>query len=256
MFDLAIFTALGWERRAVTAGLAGLESAGPQRWTAQLGGGAGTCVIAQTGLGRERARAAARAMPPARVFVSCGCAGALVDWLRPGDLVAATTIVPVDQAGGASEPLPADPSVAGWAAARGFRVHTGPVVSSEKVLESAGAKADAGASGALVVEMESAAVAAEARARRMVFVGLRVVLDVQGQAVPALDVLDEASGEIRGGRAAVAIVLRPWLWPAVARLGRQTRVAERSLRAIMTAVLGDSVLTAVPAPVAVSAAVS
>src|SRR4029077_11113165 len=138
---------------------------GPNRWTARLGGGTGTCVIAQTGPGQERARAAARAMPPARIFMSCGCAGALVDWLRPGDLVAATSIVPIGRAGGGvSEPLPADPSVAGWAATRGFRVHTGPVASSETVLETARAKADAGSSGALGGEMGGAAGAGRARA--------------------------------------------------------------------------------------------
>jgi len=249
MLDIAIFAALGWERRAATAGVASLEPAGERRWSATLG--AEQLLFVQTGLGQERARAAACDVPPAALFVSCGCAGALVDWLRPGDLVLASHIVPVD-----AEALPADASLATWAAKRGVRIHVGPIVSSPTVLESARAKAEAGAAGALVVEMEGAAIAREARTRGIPFVDLRVVLDVQGQDIPALDVLDEASGEIRSGRAAAAVAIRPWLWPAVARIGRQTRIAERSLRTVMGAILAGSPLASIATPPTPSAAVS
>src|SRR5690348_9949745 len=96
MLDIAIFAALGWERRAVTAGLA-LEPSGPRRWLAATG--AGRCVVVQTGIGQERAGAAARDLRAAALFVSCGCAGALTDWLRPGDIVLASQVVPVDGEG-------------------------------------------------------------------------------------------------------------------------------------------------------------
>ena len=83
MLDLAIFTALAWERRAVTAGLAGTSpGARPRTWVGRLREGGG-CFVVQTGIGRDRARVAAAAAPPARAFLACGCAGALVDWLTP-----------------------------------------------------------------------------------------------------------------------------------------------------------------------------
>lgn len=242
MLDITVFAALGWERRAVTAGLRSVEPVAARWWRAAVNGGAGRCLIVQTGMGQQRARDAARSVPAARVFVSCGCAGALVGWLRPGDVVIASAVVPLERGRSPSEALPADSSLAGWATSRGFRVHVGPIVSSEIVLDSAQAKSEAASGGALAVEMEGAAIALEARSRGIPFVDLRVVLDVQGQAVPVFGVLDTASGEIRGRRAVAALALRPWSWPAVARLGRQTRVAERSLRAVMTAALEGATL--------------
>src|SRR5439155_127960 len=61
MFDVAIFTALGWERRAVTEALRAVEPAGPPRtWRGRLADGA-SCLVVQTGIGPARAAAAARA---------------------------------------------------------------------------------------------------------------------------------------------------------------------------------------------------
>src|SRR5438874_2485004 len=86
MFDVAIFTALGWERRAVTGALRSAETSGPSgAWRGRLADGA-SCLVVQTGIGRARAAAAAAAAPPAGAFLACGCAGALVGWLAAGEL--------------------------------------------------------------------------------------------------------------------------------------------------------------------------
>lgn len=251
MLNLAIFTALGWERRAVVAALDAVEPAGPAAWRGLLPGDGGTCLVVQTGVGQKRAGAVAHRVPDARAFLAAGCAGGLVDWLRPGDLVVASSIVPVEADGQSGGALPADPSCVPLAAACGFRVHTGAVLSSP-VLGSALGTLDAAAGEALVVEMESAAIAAEAANRGVPFVGVRVVLDVRGQTIPALDALDEATGEIRARRAVATLLGRPWLWPAVVRLARQTRTADRALRAVMPAVI-PAFLGRVPAPRAVPA---
>jgi len=50
-----------------------------------------------------------------------------------------------------------------------------------------------------------------------------------------LGVIDEATGEVRAGRALAAMALHPRLWPAAARLARQQRSAARRLGAIMAA---------------------
>jgi nucleoside phosphorylase len=252
MLDLAIFAALDWERRAVTSALRDVTPTGAGRWTARLRADDGPSLVVRTGIGPERARAAAREVPDARAFISCGCAGALVPWLRPGDVVVASAVVPVAGDGRAADPLPADSALAASAAASGIRVHVGPFVSTPTVLWTAREKASTGVADALVVEMEGAALAAEARARGIPFIGVRVVLDVQAQALPALVVVDEASGEIRAGRAAAAVAVRPWLWPAVARLARQTRVAERALRAVVVALAREGVASAPVAAPAVA----
>src|SRR2546428_710012 len=99
MFDVAIFSALGWGRRAVTGALRAVEPAGrPRTWRGRLADGA-SCLVVQTGIGPARAAAAAAATPPAGAFLACGCAGALVDWLVAGDPVAAENVI-APRAGG------------------------------------------------------------------------------------------------------------------------------------------------------------
>ena len=250
MVDVVVFTALAWERRCALAGIGSVEPAGPHQWTGTGSGGRSVLVV-QTGIGVARARTAAAAVPAAGAFVSAGCAGALVPWLRAGDVVVADRIV--DPGGAAPIPAAGDGVVA-WAAVHGFRVHMGPIVSSPSVLATALAKEAAAADGALVVEMESAGLATEARARGIPFVGVRVVLDGAHDAVPALAGLDPATGDVHVGRVLAAIAVRPPLWFLAARLARQTRLAERSLRGFMRAFLATGPTGALLAPAAAASA--
>src|SRR5262245_33748292 len=108
MYELAVFAALGWERRAVTSALAEVGPAGSTRaWHGRLADGA-SCLVMQTGIGPERAGRIAAGAPPARRFLCCGCAGALVRSLRAGTLVAADGVLPLDDAGRAGARLPAE----------------------------------------------------------------------------------------------------------------------------------------------------
>src|SRR6058998_86445 len=211
MVDIVIFAALAWERRAVTRELAGIVSGdGLRIWRGRLGDGA-SCLVMQTGIGAERARLAAWSAPPARLFLACGCGGALVTWLRPGDLVVADGVVSLEAHARPTAVPATGASLAAWAAARGFRLHRGPIVSSTVVLRSAAEKAAAGRSGALLVDMESAAIAAVAEARGIPFVGLRVVLDAAAETLPdAFSAIDETTGEVRAGRAVAGLAVRPW----------------------------------------------
>src|SRR5437899_412615 len=145
MFDVAIFAALGWERRAVTGALRAVEPAAGSAWRGRLADGA-TCVVLQTGIGPSRAAAAAVAAPAAGVFLACGCAGALVDWLAAGDLIAAESVLALDANGRAAERLPAGgTALAGWASGRGFPVPVGTLVARPSVLDTAAANAERGA---------------------------------------------------------------------------------------------------------------
>jgi nucleoside phosphorylase len=240
MFDIAIFAALGWERRAVTAGLEAVRVRVRARvWSGRAG--ALSCVVVQTGVGPGRAAAAAAAVD-ADAFLACGCAGALAPDLGGGDVVLADAVIALDASGRVERRVAGatPPSLARAAAGEGIRLRTGPIASSPTVLATAAAKRVAAESGALAVDMESAAVAAEAERRGLPFAALRVVLDVADQALPLADALvDGASGEVRLGRAVVALAPRPWLWPPMARLARHTRLADRRLRAIVAAALRD-----------------
>ena len=244
MYDLAVFAALDFERRAVTDALRSVVPAGRGAWRGATADGA-SCFVVQTGIGPGRARSAAEAAPRAGIYLMCGCAGALVPSLVPGDLVVADRILPIDGHGTLLGSMAAETAgLVAWASTRGFSLQLGAVASSASVLDSAAAKRAAARAGAVVVEMESSAVAAVARERSIPFVGIRVVLDVAGQAVPAAllpvgGIVDEESGRIRPARAVARLAPRPWLWPACARLARQQRLAERQLRALLVELFGE-----------------
>ena len=244
MIDLAVFAALDFERRAVTEMLRSVVPAGRGAWRGATAEGA-SCFVVQTGIGPGRARNAADAAPRAGMYLMTGCAGALVPSLAPGDLVVADRVLPIDGRGSPLGNLAAETGrLVAWASERGFALHTGAIASSATVLDSPAAKRAAARAGALVVEMESSAVAAVARERSIPFVGIRVVLDVAGQAVPAAllrdgGIVDEESGRLRPARAIARLAPRPWLWPTCAGLARQQRLAERQLRALLAALFGE-----------------
>jgi len=159
------------------------------------------CRVLGTGMGPRRAAAAARAAglssvpgsgvragagpgggTAVRGVLVAGVAGGLDPRVRPGDLVVATEIRAVDTrpadtrvaemgvaesgvagmgaAGGAVIPVPSAPLLAAAIRRLGLPVHLGPVVSTPTVITGA-ARARLAATGALAVEMEAAALAAE-----------------------------------------------------------------------------------------------
>jgi adenosylhomocysteine nucleosidase len=235
MEDVVVFAALAWEARAVVDGLQGAEVLGSRAWRGYLGDGAAVRVL-QIGIGQERAARAAASAVQARLFLSCGCAGALSGGLHAGDMVVGDGVLGLDAAGTAAESFAASPAaLATWCAERGLPVRIGPVASSPVVLSSRDAKSRAARTGALVVEMESAAIAAAARARGIPCAVVKVVLDESGDAValPGVDLVDAETGELSMPRGLAALALKPQSWPVVVRLARQQRIAERRLRAFV-----------------------
>jgi nucleoside phosphorylase len=234
MEDVVVFAALPWERRAVARALRARGSAvAPRTWAIRLAGGR-SGVLVETGIGAAHARAAALAAPDARSWVAIGCAGALVGWLGRGQAVAADDVRVLNDAGRMVERIPAASAPFADAAARsGMRVLSGSIAVSPGVMATAGAKAAAAsASGALVVDMESGAIATVARDRAIPFHGLRVVLDLAGETLPfGPDVVDQETGAVRAGRAMRALA-PPWRWPAAVRLLRGQRAAARALGAL------------------------
>jgi nucleoside phosphorylase len=247
MYDVVLFAPLGWERRALQVGLREVRpAAGTRRWSGRLGTGA-ACLLVQAGVGFGRAATIAAGVPPAGLFVTCGCAGALAPTLRTGEVVAADAVVSVDADLGTTVRLPASAeTTAALALARGFPLHVGPVVSSPRLLASRGDKERAARTGGLVVDMESAPIAAEAQRRGVPNVVLRVVLDLATQ---ALDLpsggVDVESGETRLGPALTAFA-PPWRWLDAARLARQHALTARALRRLASVVLAEAGSAAFP----------
>jgi nucleoside phosphorylase len=238
MEEVVVFAALAWEARAVLDGLQGIDELGDRAWRGYLGDGAPVRVL-QIGVGPERARRAAETARGARLLVSAGCAGGL-GTVRAGELVLADRVVALDPHGAAVESIAVGAAaLAEWSAARGLAVRTGTVVSSPTMLVTRHAKVEAGRHG-VVVEMESAAIAAVARERGQACSVVKVVLDeaTDELALPeGSEVVDAETGELDVTRGVTALALRPRAWPTAIRLARLQRVADRRLRDYLAVVL-------------------
>jgi 4-hydroxy-3-methylbut-2-enyl diphosphate reductase len=121
----------------------------------------GSVVV--TGMGRDRAEAAARALAagaagaarsPGSPVAVTGVAGGLRPDLEPGDLVVADRLLLAD--GTAVRALPGAALLAAELRRSGLRVRIGPIVSSPTLARGTGARAALAATGALAVDMESA----------------------------------------------------------------------------------------------------
>ena len=239
--DIAAFAALGWEARAVLGALRDVRPLpGKRQWLGRLGDGC-SCLVVQTGIGPQRAAAAAAAAPRAGAFLSTGCAGALVPWLRTGDVVLATEVIRLDPgcrpAARLAVPCPAI-DVGGDA---------GPIASSATVLASTVEKTAAAGCGAVAVDMESWSLAAEAARRGVRFAAVRVVLDAVTDVVPDFTgVLDAETGEVDAWRAARGLLARPWMVPAALRMARQRSEAAEQLGEALGMLLRDVATLAGP----------
>lgn len=233
---VVILTALDWEQAAVEKALA---------WPRGVPGGAGLlpdgtpAIVARMGIGLGRALAAARHYEQARAFVVVGCAGALQPQLSTGDLVVASAVGLADDKGEPQSHWPAaDAGVAATAQRHGLPVHVGSILSSPIVLHDPAQKAALAATGALTVDMESAAVIGVALQRGIPFTALRVVLDTATEALPAdMDAVSD-DGAIRFGRAVRAALLHP---KTMLRLASQRTTCEhRLLSALPLLLRGDA----------------
>lgn len=172
------------------------------------------------GIGAEAARRAAEAAiaiyVPALIY-SAGFAGALDPKLRVGDMVQPRRVV--NAGDGSSINL----SGVGPGRLEGALVSFGSVASPEqkaKLRESFGAQ---------MVDMEAAAVARAAEARGVRFAVVKVISDEYDFAFPSMERFVDSNGRLMEGRFARFAALRPWLWPQVWRLARNSSHASRAL---------------------------
>lgn len=195
--------------------------------------------VYQCGVGHARAYDAASAAlsAGASALVSWGVAGALVPELSPGTILLPQHVLTPD-----GEELATDSR---WrmAVCRAlqpmFAVQGGSLVDTRQVLSTRGAKERvAQMSGAIAVDMESAAVGRAAADAGKPFVVLRVILDgLTDTLPPGVGRWIDAVGN-RRLVAAFETVFRPASWPGLLTLSRRYRRARR--------VLADSAQVLVP----------
>ena len=205
---------------------------------------AGSWLVVQSGPGAARAAAGAASAidAGAGVLVAWGLAGGLDAKLAPGAVVASRRVL----AQGA-DPLPVD---AHWhlrlaALADEFALEHGDLLTVPAALESPEAKrAAAAATGAVAVDMESAAIGAAAARARVPFVVLRVVVDGMADALPrgAEQWIDERGQRRLAPTLRAVVSMRQWR--PLLKLANRYRIASGVLDRLAQAVAGRRLLAA------------
>lgn len=173
-------------------------------------------------------------------LLSFGFAGGLDPALVPGDLIVAGAVIAPD--GARFETHDGWRAALAEAAAASVPVTLGTIAGCDTAVTTRAAKSDLQrATGAAVVDMESHAVAAAARAAGLPFLAVRAVADPADRPIPAAALAGLApDGHLRPFAVMARLALRPWQLPRMARLAEDTRAARRALRRV--AALGTVVV--------------
>jgi adenosylhomocysteine nucleosidase len=172
-------------------------------------------VLVCGGIGAEAARRACEAViqlyRPA-LIISAGLAGGLDASARVGNLLLPGRIIDA-----------ADGSVLNLAQGNGTLVSWNSVAGVEQKAKLAKAYE------ASAVDMEAAAVARGAQARGIGFMAVKAISDGYDFEFPQLERFIAADGHFRSAALVMFAALRPWLWPRLLRLSRNSEQAASTL---------------------------
>jgi adenosylhomocysteine nucleosidase len=227
-YRIAIVAALEREVRPLIKGWRAVQSEADRRGIIYFEHGEAMVVCG--GIGSEAARRAAEAViahyAPATIY-SAGFAGALTPELKVGDLLLPGRVI---NAG--------DGSSVTVDGGEGVLVTFGSIAGPEQKKNLREAYA------ARAVDMEAAAVARAAQARGVRFAAVKVISDEVGFVFPSMARFVNGRGEFLQWKFAAYTAVRPWLWPRVAQLMRNSARASRALcerlHAITTSEVGRS----------------
>ena len=175
----------------------------------------GEIVLVCGGIGAEAARRAAEAVIAIyspKLIYSAGFAGALDPALKVADIVQPQRLVNVG-----------DGSSVHLDRGEGVLVSFGSVANPAQKIKLRDSFS------ALAVDMEAAAVARAAEARRVEFAVVKVISDEFDFSFPSMERFIDPNGQFLEMRFVQFAALRPWLWPQVARLARNSSRASRAL---------------------------
>jgi adenosylhomocysteine nucleosidase len=207
-------------------------------------GGKDFAVIGH-GIGHRRASEAARRafdrIPGAELVIGTGVVGALSSGLKPGDLVLSDRVLTIHPDGRLAEEVTAVSDVHLRAVGRslavaGIAYSTGAILTSHRVLKTGAEKRRAKeTTGAIAVDMETAAVAAEAAVRGLPFVAIRAVLDEVDEEIFGAEMADE-DGNVRPLAATSYLIRNPATMLKLPRMMRNLSRATASIADALTAI--------------------
>jgi len=202
-------------------------------------------VLASTGMGADRARAAAERIFAAvrpRAVIAIGYAGGLRDGLDAGDLVVGDEVMEAETpGGGAPRSWRADADLLARArglAVPGLRVVEGRIVTAREVAGSPAQKRVLGGRGGAAVEMESSGIAGAAAAAGVPALCVRAILDEAGYEIPqAFTRLLGPDGRVRPLAALGRLLLNPAAVRAIPELRRRSQAASAALARFVEALV-------------------
>lgn len=187
-------------------------------------------LLRQSGMGAERAQQAARSLldAGATALLSWGTAGGLDPTLRPGDVALPVTVVPSAGAG-LEVDLPWHARLRKCLA--GSNVNTGPLIQSPRVVAEPADKAELFQStGAVAVDMESAAIAQVCKDANQPFVAIRAIADPASRSIPAAVVKAmDVNGRVSLSTLGLAVIGQPRLFSVLLQLRKDSRAAYAAL---------------------------
>ena len=198
-------------------------------------------AIVGHGIGHRRATEAARrafdSIPGAELVIGTGVVGALSSGLKPGDLILSDRVLTFDADGKVAEQVLAVGdshlrAVGHSLASAGIAYSTGAILTSHRVLATGAEKRRAKEiTGAIAVDMETGAIAAEAAARGLPFIAIRAVLDEVDDEVVGAEMADE-DGNVRPLAATSYLIRNP---ATMLKLPKMIRNLSRATAAIADA---------------------
>jgi nucleoside phosphorylase len=216
--SIAIVAAMEREIRPLICGwkVSNVEHAGRRYRIFQNGNAAVICGGIGADAARRATEAVIRAVNPQRV-VSVGFAGALDSSLKVGDVIVPSTVI--NTADGARSQL---------RSGQGILLTSAVVANQEQKLRFAKAY------GAVAVDMEAAAVAQGAQARKVDFEAMKVISDAADFKLPALDRFVASDGKFHSVQFAVHVALRPWMWNTAIMMASNSSKASHALCTALT----------------------
>ncbi len=205
-------------------------------------------LVAHSGVGAKNASASAELLVKQGVnsLISWGCAAALDKALKPGDLVVAVSLVDTDK-------LWLDLDNNGWANHVQATLAKQPLVTarvgtlaeSENIIVTSREKGQlASASGAIAVDMESAAIAKVAKLHGLPFLAVRAVADPLDMDLPkAVSHALNGQGEVILRKLLMFLLLHPSELPGLVKLGLHFNDARNTLKRVAKQL---DVLTKIP----------
>lgn len=215
--SIAIITALPRELVSMTIGWKRLELSLQGRRVQISQSPDCRAIVVTAGMGVASARVAAEAAwqhsrGHLRLFISAGYAGALDSHLAPGDIIRPADVI--DDSDGLSIA-----TVSGSG-----KLVTAGVVASRSLKRLFAEKHQAQA-----VDMEAYAVGDVARIYGVPFLAVKAITDDLEFPMPPLGKFISADGRLQQAAFTVYSAFRPWTWPTLFRLGRNSRRASAAL---------------------------